>query len=478
MRSPQRDEGSDPMATGTRSSLSLAEAIRKTLSTARGIAHAYPIALSAVLAATGMSFAPNAEAGNTIFVTTNGDPGPLDTLSLRQAVAAANSGDTIEFAPALIGSTITLASGQIAIHKAMTIAGPGADLLMISGNNASRIFYVNPVPDDANPDHTPVTISSLTLTQGKASSASGGAIHAFHTRLLLQYSTISASKASLGGGVYSLFGKIQLEHSRLTGNQAALRGGALYSISDDSVNVYSDTLSGNYAGEVGGGACIGDAIDVRIKDSTISGNVVPQPSNPYSGPQGGGGIALHFIGAGQIYNSTIAQNYAPTGGAGVALLDSFTGNATTFSSSTIAGNIASVDETGIGITSAGGTVALTESIVSNNISQGSADDLAGSFKSYRSLIKNPGGATITGSFSVIGLDPQLGPLADNGGATLTMLPATTSPVIDKVPCLCSLNQLVDQRGFQRHDSNTDIGAVERQYPEPLIFRNGFGSPLN
>src|SRR5207302_792011 len=102
------------------------------------------------------------------------------------------------------------------------------------------------------------------------------------------------------------------------------------------------------------------------------------------------------------------------------------------------------------------------------------NDVAGSFFAAESLITNPGGAALSGSGSLIGVDAQLGPLADNGGATLTMLPATTSPAIGAAPCACDTNQIKDQRGVQRHDP-TDMGAVERQYPEDLIFRNGFAA---
>src|SRR5258707_14236038 len=72
-----------------------------------------------------------------VTVTTAGDNGPG---SLRGAVLAANSGDVISFDPALNGQTITLTTGQIAITKSVTINGPGAANLAISGNNASRIF--------------------------------------------------------------------------------------------------------------------------------------------------------------------------------------------------------------------------------------------------------------------------------------------------------------------------------------------------
>ncbi len=455
----------------------LAATINATLSPA-GPSGERLISRLALVLAVGTTL-PLPVAANTYVVNTAGDPGPIGTLSLRQAITAANasSGNLINFAPALIGSTITLASGQIAIQKAMTIAGPGADLITISGNNASRIFYIRPIPDDSNPSHTPVTISGVTLTLANGGGGvPGGAIFTTHTQLLLTQVSITASKSGFGGAIYSLFAKIKVEHSRLSGNQASFRGGALCSLSDSTMYIGSDTtISGNSAEQQGGGVYIADATTVEIVASTISGNMVPQPQAD-SGAQGGGGIALRNVGfLANFFNSTIVQNYAPTGGAGVALLDVKTGSATMFNYSTIAFNTAGVDETGIGITSAGGTASLFASIVSNNFSQTSADDLAGAFNASESLITNPGGATITGgSGSLIGVDPQLGPLVDNGGETLTMLPATTSPAIGKVPCDCITLQNKDQRGVQRHDP-TDMGAVERQYPEDLIFRNGFAA---
>src|SRR5262245_50821661 len=65
--------------------------------------------------------------------------------SLRAAITAANAttaADTIAFAPGLAGKTIALTSGEIAISKALSIAGLGASKLAISGNNASRLFNI------------------------------------------------------------------------------------------------------------------------------------------------------------------------------------------------------------------------------------------------------------------------------------------------------------------------------------------------
>ena len=65
--------------------------------------------------------------------------------SLRAEVAAAQSGDTIVFAPKLDGKTITLTSGPIAdTGTSLQILGPGAALLTVSGNNQSGIFNLQP----------------------------------------------------------------------------------------------------------------------------------------------------------------------------------------------------------------------------------------------------------------------------------------------------------------------------------------------
>jgi hypothetical protein len=84
--------------------------------------------------------------------------------SLRAAVMQANhdlGADVITFAPQVQG-TITLdrALGQLNITDALTIDGPGADLLAVSGNDASRVFRIS--------SDITVDIDDLTITHGKA----------------------------------------------------------------------------------------------------------------------------------------------------------------------------------------------------------------------------------------------------------------------------------------------------------------------
>lgn len=104
--------------------------------------------------------------------------------------------------------------------------------------------------------------------------------------------------------------------------------------------------------------------------------------------------------------------------------------------------------------------------------------MAGTFLIDHSLLKNATGVTFSvgSNFNFFGTDPQLGPLADNGGPTRTMLPAVTSAVLDEGNPGCCAGLTTDQRGLPRIVNGTpDMGAVERQYPEDIIFRDGFNS---
>ncbi len=97
-----------------------------------------------------------AAAGDQVVTNTN-DSG---AGSLRQALVDVGSGGTITFSLSY-PATITLTSGELAITKDMTITGPGADQLAISGNDASRVFNVNSGTS---------TISGITIRDGYVAS--------------------------------------------------------------------------------------------------------------------------------------------------------------------------------------------------------------------------------------------------------------------------------------------------------------------
>src|SRR6516162_2574228 len=77
--------------------------------------------------------------------------------SLRQAILDTPAAGTVDFQPGLSG-TITLTSGELLINKDLAISGPGAGLLTVSGNSASRVFEVAA--------STTVNISGLTIANG------------------------------------------------------------------------------------------------------------------------------------------------------------------------------------------------------------------------------------------------------------------------------------------------------------------------
>ena len=78
---------------------------------------------------------------DSIVVANNNDLGPA---SLRAIIDCAPSGSTITFAPGMTGQTIVLLTGEITISKNLTIIGPGANDLTLSGNNSTRVFHVLP----------------------------------------------------------------------------------------------------------------------------------------------------------------------------------------------------------------------------------------------------------------------------------------------------------------------------------------------
>ena len=143
----------------------------------------------------GSVLVPAVASAATDTVTNNLDD--MSAGSLRAVIAAAAPGDTIAFAPALTGETITLTGGPISIEIPLTIQGPGHALLTIDGGGTavdggfaggSRIFYLyakNPATDAGPATPGNVTIAGLTLQHANATS-SGGAISVQSTNLTLE----------------------------------------------------------------------------------------------------------------------------------------------------------------------------------------------------------------------------------------------------------------------------------------------------
>jgi hypothetical protein len=418
--------------------------------------------LRTALAATAIAASSPANALTIYYVNTTGDPGPPGSLSLRQAVALAGqniaAAPEIRFDASLLGSTLTLAQGAITIDQLTPInAFAGTPAITISGGNTSRVFEValaTPPAGDA-----PVRLSNLHLTHGH-SDGCGGAIHTSNSAVRLTNVVVDSSNAASGGGICLVGGaSVGLVQSRVSGNSAGF-GGAVYA-SDSLLYLQYSSISGNSAGRAGGGVYATNST-LRTLSSLISRNAVPAPAQYSYSSQGGG--ALVAGGYAALRSTTISGNYAYGNGSAIRFIGSPTID---LQHVTVAGNATA---TGGALSTSTVSVTLRDSIVANN----AGGDVAGPVYASNSLIKNVAGGTVSGTGNLIGVDPLLGPLADNGGPTRSMLPGPDSPVIDAAsPCSPTfLFPCKDQRGYSTL-VNPDIGAVERQFPEPIVFRDGF-----
>jgi hypothetical protein len=347
---------------------------------------------------------------STLTVLNNLDSG---AGSLRTDIAAAQSGDTLVFAPSLNGQTITLTSGYLAISNNLTIQGPGASLLTISGNHLSQVFHVTGAQ--------PVVLSGLTISNGVGGIYNGGT-------LTVSQCTLNGNSASLGGGIFNA-GTLTVSQSTLSRNS----GGGIFNegtltVSQSTLNFNSATYGGGIRNVGQGGSHPGNA---TLTNVTLCQN--------FAG--GGGGL---YAGSGTITltNCTISRNrsynYNFFGG-GIAIVASPYGPYPTLN--------------------------LTNTIVAGNLYHGLGSDFsyAGGLITMNNCLIGLGPNVFNGNGNIfIGFnDPGLAPLQNNGGPTQTMALLPGSPAIGHGNN--ALAPATDQRGFARLDvagELTDIGAFE------------------
>ncbi len=281
--------------------------------------------------------------------------------SLRQAIAQADGTpgpNEIDFAAGL-GGTITLTGGQLTIaNNDLTIVGPGADQLNVSGDSTSRVFEVDAVS---------ATINGLTITAGSAPSSNnnGGGIYNNGGTLTIAGCALSGNSAGAGGGLYNNNATTTITDSTISDNAAGY-GGGLYNNSYNHtslVTITDSTISGNNAATSGGGfdnnsggLASNNGGVISITDSTIRGNTT-------SGTGGG----LHsYGGMVTIAGSTISDNVAAVDGGGLYCVGKV-GSLVTITGSTISANAA---EDGGGLSNNGGAMLITDSTIRDNSATG------------------------------------------------------------------------------------------------------------
>jgi hypothetical protein len=321
------------------------------------------------------------------------------------------------------GASLTLASSTITSNQGT--GGPG-------GLNGHVGFSEGGGLYNSSNTGTP-TVTGSTLSDN---SADGGGIYN-HGTLAVRNSTLSGNSASLGygygGGIYNdVFGTLTVTGSTLSGNSAD--GGGIWN--SGALTVSNSTLSGNSAIYSGGG--VENVGALTVSNSTLSGN-----SAIYSG----GGIYTTLTNPVTLTNVTLTANRAIVFGGGGLYVYS---GSPLLDNTLIAGNFQ-------------GATGTTPDDVYGRLDPGGDYNLIGDGSGMFGLSNGANGNLVGSADNPI--DPLLGPLADNGGPTLTHALLSGSPAIDAGTSDGA--PPTDQRGVPR-DNPPDIGAYEvPDVPRPI-----------
>lgn len=363
--------------------------------------------------------------------------------SLRQAILDANTAatdDEIVFDSVVFSTpqTITLGGSEmvVAASGSLTIRGPGANLLTISGNGASRIL--------ATGANVVITIDGIKFTGGNGAGATntgrGGAIYNVGGTMILSNSILTGNTAANGGAINnaasaspSIPATLTIVNCFIFGNSSTSSGSAMQNFSTSTLHIRNSTVSGNSTTATGIAGAFQANGTVTITNSTFSGNTAA----------GGTGGGVYYNGTTSLFitNSTIVNNTSGVGGGGLHR----TGTA---------------------------PLNIRNTIIANNNGAAATPDVFGAVNSQgTNIIGNVGTSTgwIMSDFQ--NMNPMLDPLAANGGLGTTHLPQTGSPALDNgqncvVDLSCSSNNppfavSTDQRGITRPQNLTvDIGSVE------------------
>ncbi len=371
-----------------------------------------PVASAADFAVTSGADEVDADTNDGVCLTANGN------CTLRAAIQQANASagaDTV----VLPAGTYTLTragggdeNGDLDIKSDLTIAGEGSGASVINGGALERVFEVHA---GASADFIGVTITN----------GLGGLLmtNAFVT---ITNSTITGNAGGLGGGIEANGFQLTISNSTISNNTASLDGGGLH-VQNTGLSISNTTISGNTGGITGGGIYLAfDANATRtLTNVTISGN-------------------------------------AANDGAGV-----YAGSAFTAQSVTITGNAAASSGDGIS-----GAASLFQTIIAANGSENCFSP-GNNIVSSGFNLDDDGTCGLSQPTDLAVADALLGPLAGNGGPTLTHALLPGSPAIDAGPSNAAQCPGADQRGVARPldgdgDTNAicDIGAFEAEYVPP------------
>ncbi|MEX1019251.1 MAG: choice-of-anchor Q domain-containing protein [Litorilinea sp.] len=405
-----------------------------------------------------------AQSGEIDVTTTAPEINTDGACSLAEAVENANTGAALhtDCAPGGISdTTIRLAAGEVysfttphnntlgnnalpVITSEITLAGNGATLTRATpAADPMRFLYIN--------ISGTLTLQNVTLTQSDPTIggtvvlfADGGAIYNVGT-LHIHDSTLHHNNAANGGAIYAAPGStLTIDRTTLRDNQAIQNGGAL--AAHGVTHLTQSALYANRAEGNGGGIYHADGT-LRVANSTLSHNQAagtPEDTDTgFGGAIANAGLGLEPLPAAQveIINSSLISNTASQAGGALSNLQGISGTAQI-----------TVENTILAFNSA--PQAGTEGCYSNP---------PFTIASRGHNLQSDNSCAFNATGDLVNTNPNIGPLADNGGPTWTHALLPSSPAIGKAnaaTCLAPPINQRDQRGVFRLSVVCDIGAFE------------------
>jgi predicted outer membrane repeat protein len=231
-----------------------------------------------------------------------------DDCTLYEALTVANLVDdanTINFAPGLAGAigTAIITPTGLPITKPVTINGPGARVLGVTGRTSARVFDVT---------SQNVHISGLSLLNGRVTNTDGGIIRNTGGLTLTECSLTNGYAATAGvgdgGAIHNALGAtLTLANCTINDSKADNAGGGIFN--EGTVSATNCTFSNNSAFQGGAiySAFSNNTSKVGLRNCTII-RCVANDAGTGTGDGGGGFYAVGNSGQYNLGNSIIAHN--------------------------------------------------------------------------------------------------------------------------------------------------------------------------
>ena len=408
-------------------------------------------------------------------ITTNVTVDGADMVGISGANTGANGTRIFNVAT---GATLTLQN--ILLERAYSANGDGGAVASTGALTANNVRFADNATSPSWSGSAILCWGPLTITNceiayntgggGAVKPRSSGAITNISGSNFHDNQSTGTAGGGYGGAMQVFDGPtVTINKSSFSKNQA-LHGGAIYVSTNATLNVNDSTFSGNSSAHTGG--AIDNAGTATLSRVTLDHN----STDPEAGGEGGG---LYNSATATLENVTLSGNSSTTGG---GINTAWGSGPITLTNVTLNGNSA---PTGGGIYNGGafvnGSVALTlKNTLLNKGSNGTNCYNFGGVGGDHSL-SDDGSCGFSAGDNVT--DLFLGPLANNGGPTLTHLPQPGSRAIDNGTDTGA--PAADQRGIKRPQlAGIDVGAVEVvpqtfQDTDPSILYDNwfdFGSP--